>query len=152
MVALLSVSWATKGGGTLVNEPWRRRVLYIAGVWNVLGGVSALVDPTRHFSQLYNAALSLGEPLQAFFYRATWINVIAWGIGYILAGRIPTARLPILAAGGAGKVAYFGACLSLCVSGVGNAMLLSAGLVDLVFAACFASVLWSQRSGPPPVG
>ena len=135
-----------------MNEPWRRRILYMAAAWNVLGGVSALVDPTRHFAQLYNAALSLGEPLQEFFFRATWINVIAWGIGYVLAGRSPAARLPILAAGGAGKVAYLGACLSLFVSGVGNAMLLSAGLIDLVFAACFASVLWSQRPGSPPVG
>ena len=132
-----------------MTETWQRRVLYFVGVWNILGGASALVDPTRHFAQLYSAGLSLGDPLQAFFFRATWINVIAWGVGYILAGRSPAARLPILTAGGAGKLAYFGACLALFFSGVGNAMLLAAGVVDVLFAGFFAYVLWIQRTGHP---
>ena len=64
-----------------MTETWRRRVLYVAGAWNVVGGASALADPARPFAQLYGAALSLADPLQAFFFRATWINVIAWGSG-----------------------------------------------------------------------
>ena len=134
-----------------MSEPWIRRVLYLVGAWNVLGGVSALADPTRHFGQLYATSLSLGDPLQAFFFRATWINVTAWGIGYILAGRHPGARGPVLIAGGAGKLVYFGACVMLFSSGAGSTMLLAAGVLDVLFAAFFAYAVHVSRTGHPAV-
>jgi hypothetical protein len=134
-----------------MGESWRRRVLYLAGAWNVLRGISALADPARHFDQLYNGALSLGDPLQAFFFRATWINVIAWGLGYILAGRYPAARGPVLLAGGAGKLAYFGACLALFSSGSGSTMLLVSGVLDVIFAGFFVYVVWSRQAGQPAI-
>ena len=124
-----------------MTETLARRVLYFAGAWNIIGGAGALADPARHFAQLYNGALSLDDPLQAFFFRATWINVIAWGIGYLLAGRYRTARGPVLVAGGAGKLAYFVACLALFVSGSGGAMLLTAGILDVFFAGFFVYIL-----------
>jgi hypothetical protein len=132
-----------------VSETWRRRLLYVAGAWNVIGGVSALADPARHFAQLYGAALSLDDPLQAFFFRATWINVIAWGLGYILAARHPAARGPVLMAGGVGKLVYFAACLALVGSGRGSTVLLASGVLDVVVAGCFFCILWRQRPGPP---
>ena len=141
-----------RSGGTFVPESWNRRVLYLAGAWNVFGGTGALLDPTKHFAQLYSASLALDDPLQAFFFRATWINVIAWGIGYILAALNPSARLPILCAGGAGKLAYFGACVALYFSGVGNAILLAAGVVDVLFAGFFAHVVWPRRTGRQTAG
>ena len=124
-----------------MTETWKRRALYFAGAWNIIGGATALADPAQHFAQMYQGSLSLGDPLQAFFFRATWINVIAWGLGYILAGRYPTARLPVLAAGSAGKLAYFVACLALFMSGSGGAMLLAAGILDVMFAGFFVYVL-----------
>lgn len=125
-----------------MSEAWRARALYLAGAWNILGGVSALADPGQHFAQLYKGALSLDDPIQAFFFRATWINVIAWGVGYILAGRHPAARGPVLIAGGAGKLAYFGACLALFLGGSGSNMLLATGMLDVIVAVFFAYVLW----------
>ena len=131
-----------------MSERWKKGILYVAGGWNVLGGMSALLAPYKHFDQLYNGALILGDPLQAFFFQATWINVIAWGIGYILAGIHVHARLPILLAGGMGKVAYFLACVSLFRSGVGTNASIAFGALDLLFACFFFYVLWSQRHGP----
>ena len=61
-----------------MSETWQRRVLYIAGAWNMIGGAGALADPRAHFAQFYTTALSLQDPLQAFFFRTTWINAIAW--------------------------------------------------------------------------
>jgi len=139
-----------------MTERWKQAVLYVAASWNVLGGVSALLDPASHFRQLYFGALRLDDPLQAFFFRAVWINVIAWGVGYALAARWPVARAPILVAGGLGKLAYFGACVALFAAGGGGTPLLTAGALDLAFAAMFASVLWLGRPGhslagrPPP--
>jgi hypothetical protein len=135
-----------------MSEAWRRWGLYLAGVWNLVGGATALVDPARHFAQLYGTALSLADPLQAFFYRATWINVIAWGVGYILAARHRTGRPPILIAGGLGKLAYAAACVGLVVNGIGGAALLASGVLDLLFAAFFAAVLWLPRQGPSDPG
>ena len=131
-----------------MSETWKKAILYVAAGWNVLGGVSALLDPARHFGQLYRGALSLDDPLQAFFFRAVWINVIAWGVGYAIAARRPQARGPILLAGGLGKLAYFGACLALFARGGGGVPLLVAGLVDLILAGLFAAVLL-LRAGRP---
>jgi hypothetical protein len=131
-----------------VSETWRRWGLYLAGAWNVVGGLAALADPTRHFGQLFGTALSLDDPLQAFFYRATWINVIAWGVGYALAARHRAGRAPVLIAGGAGKIAYAAACVGLYAHGIGRAALLVSGALDLLFAAFFAAVVWGPRGGP----
>ena len=127
---------------------WTRNILYFAGAWNVIGGLSALLSPDKHFAQLYTGSLQLGDPLQAFFFRATWINVIAWGIGYILAAKLPATRQTILAAGGAGKLAYFAACFSLYRSGAGNEMLLAAGIFDVAFAALFFSMIRGKEAEP----
>lgn len=129
-----------------MSETWRRRILIVAGLWNLFGGASALADPGGHFAQLYTTALDLDDPLTRFFYRAVWINVVAWGLGYLLAAFRPAARLPILAAGGAGKAAYGAACLALVAAGVGNTMLLAAGVLDFLFAGCFAYLVWPRRA------
>jgi hypothetical protein len=101
---------------------------------------------------MYSGALSLDDPLQAFFFRATWINVIAWGIGYVLAGRLSAAwRSP--SSRRRRREAYFGACLPIFLSGRGGrTMLLATGIFDVIFAAFFAHVLWLRRPGKPAVG
>jgi ABC-type Mn2+/Zn2+ transport system permease subunit len=124
-----------------VNETWQRRALYVAGAWNIIGGAGALADPAGHFAQFYTTALSLQDPLQAFFFRTTWINAIAWGMGYAMAGRFAFARVPLLVAGGGGKVAYCGACIGLFATGVGNGWLLATGIADVLFAGLFAAIL-----------
>jgi hypothetical protein len=129
-----------------VKENWIRRFLYFVGAWNVLGGLIALADPSRHFAQLYKTSLSLNDPLQLFFFRATWINVIAWGIGYILAARYPSGRTPILLAGATGKMVYFVACLALYLSGTGGVTLLVFGIFDVIFAALFFFAVQMQKN------
>jgi hypothetical protein len=123
---------------------WPRILLLLAAAWNIVGGLSALLDPAQHFAQLYTAALALDDPLQAFFYRCTWINVIAWGLGYVLAAFLPPSRTAILAAGAAGKSAYFLACAALYASGIGKSGLLLAGVVDVLFALAFLALLWRR--------
>ena len=124
-----------------MNETWQRSALYVAGAWNIIGGASALANPGAHFTQFYTSALSLNDPLQAFFFRTTWINAIAWGAGYAMAGRFASARVPVLAAGGGGKLAYCGACVGLYVTGVGNVWLLGTGIADVLLAMLFAAIL-----------
>ena len=128
-----------------MTETLQRRALYLAGVWNIIGGAGALANPAGHFAQFYTSSLSLGDPLQAFFFRTTWINAMAWGIAYTMAGRHDHARLPVLAAGGAGKLAYCGACIGLFVTGVGNRWLLATGIADVLFAALFAYIVIQRR-------
>jgi hypothetical protein len=125
-----------------MTEGWRQLVLSLAAIWNLVCGIGGLVDPKSHFAQLYTAQLSLDDPLQAFFYQATWVNFIAWAIAYLLVTRDAAVRTPVLFAGGVGKIAYFGVALILYQSGVGTTMLLIAGVVDLVFAGLFMYILW----------
>ena len=128
-----------------MNEVTRRWILYVAAAWNVLGGVLALLDPAKHFSQAYSASLDLSQPLQLFFFRCVWINVIAWGVAYALAAIWPASRRTVLVAGGAGKLFYAAACVALFVSGVGKPMVLVAAIVDTVFAAAFAAIVLRDR-------
>jgi len=127
-----------------MSDIWPRRLLLVAAAWNILGSASALFDPEKHFAQLFTASLSLNDPLQLFFFRCTWINVIAWGVGYSLAAFLPGARVPVLAAGAAGKLFYFAACWSAFAGGVGKPALLVAGVADLLFVGLFAFILVAQ--------
>jgi len=120
-----------------MSNSLQKWVLIVAGIWNLLG-VSALFDPAKHFQQLYTTSLSLNEPLQLFFYRCTWINVIAWGIGYLVAAFSATSRKAILIAGGAGKFVYALACFSLFSTGIGKPFLVVTGVIDMLFASLFA--------------
>jgi hypothetical protein len=138
---------ASETAGSIRSELIASKVLLpIAAAWNILGGTMALLDPARHLSRMYYQAFQLSEPFAEFFFRCTWINVIAWGVGYLLAAFIPTARTPILAAGGIGKIAYFLACAALFRSGVGKPAILATGVCDVLFAAAFAWILLGRRA------
>ncbi len=131
-----------------MTETWQKRLLLLAAAWNLAGGASALWDPAQHFAQLYTGALALDQPLQLFFYRCTWINVMAWGLAYLLAAWWPAGRKAVLIAGAAGKSVYFLACLSLFDAGAGKGVLLAAGVFDLILAALFV-VAATSREGRP---
>ena len=127
-----------------MSSHWTTRWLALAAAWNIIGGVAALWNPGQHFALLYVSTLSLADPLQLFFYRCTWINVIAWGLAYALAAGMSESRRALLLAGAIGKSAYCVACIALFLSGGGTRMLLAAGAVDLLLALLFIAGL---RSG-----
>jgi hypothetical protein len=131
-----------------MNEGWKRRLLLIAAAWNLVGGAMPLFDPGHHFDQMYRGALTLDDPVQAFFFRLTWINVLAWGLGYLIAARSPGARGPILLAGAAGKAAWFAACVALFRAGTGTPVLLATGSADLIFAGMFLFILRNEPARP----
>jgi hypothetical protein len=74
---------------------------------------------------MYAVAPVPGDALLDFFYRSTWINVLAWGVGYLVAAFVPASRAAVLLAGAAGKAAYFVACVALVTSGVGRPLVLA---------------------------
>lgn len=84
------------------------------------------------------------DALLMFFYRCTWINVLAWGLAYLLAALWPQSRKAVLTAGAAGKAAYFVACAALFSTDVGRPLVLVFGLGDLLMAALFVWALLSQ--------
>jgi hypothetical protein len=131
-----------------MNETWIKRMLLASAAWNIIGAAASLADPAQHFSQMYTAAPAVDDALLMFFYRCTWINVLAWGLAYLLAAYWPQSRKAVLAAGAAGKAVYFVACAALVSSGAGRPLVLAFGLGDLIMAALFAWALLSQgRSG-----
>ena len=134
-----------------MSELRTKWLLLMAAAWNILGAGSALFDPARHFAQLYTASLSLVDPMQLFFYRCTWINVMAWGAAYAIAAMLPGSRTAVLAAGAVGKLAYFAACVALFLSGTGKGILLAAGVVDLLLALLFAAALMWRHQAVPSV-
>lgn len=129
-----------------MNETWIKRMLLLSAAWNITGGVTSLADPANHFAQMYTLApAAADDALLMYFYVCTWINVLAWGVAYGLAAFWPQSRAAVPAAGGAGKAAYFFACVGLVVCGVGKPLVLAFGLGDLLMAAFFALALVSQR-------
>jgi hypothetical protein len=85
------------------------------------------------------------DALLMYFYQCTWINVLAWGLAYLLAAFSPQSRKAVLAAGAAGKAVYFVACAALVASGAGRPLVLAFGLGDLLMAVLFVWALLSQR-------
>jgi hypothetical protein len=128
-----------------VNETWTKRMLLASAAWNIAGGVTSLADPINHFEQMYNVAPAANDALLMYFYQCTWINVLAWGLAYLLAAFWTRSRTAVLTAGGLGKAVYFLACMSLVASGVGKPLVLAFGLGDLLMAALFAWALLSQQ-------
>jgi hypothetical protein len=133
-----------------MSETWQKRVLILAAAWNLLGGAASLVDPAAHFAQMYHGALDLSDPLQRFFFTSVWIAVMAWGAAYLAAAFAPAARGAVMAAGGLGKVVYFGACLALYLEGAAKpALVMAAGLGDLGIASLFALALFGLARPQP---
>jgi hypothetical protein len=132
----------------LMNETWTRRLLTGAAAWNLIGGITSLLDPAGHYAQMYTTAPPAGDALSSYFYQCTWINVIAWGLAYLHAAFSPQSRLSVLAAGGIGKAMYFVACATLVLSGAGKPLVLLFGLGDLAMAVLFACAYFSQRQRP----
>lgn len=126
-------------------QGWMKWSLIGAAIWNIFGGLSALADPAMHFSQLYTGEISLSDPLQLYFFRCVWINVIAWGVGYALAAFVRGPHTAILVAGALGKLFYCGACFALFSTGTSKGMLVFAGVVDLFFGSLFATMVTRQR-------
>lgn len=135
-----------------MNERWTKRLLLASAAWNITGGVTSLADPAHHFEQMYAVAPAANDPLLTYFYQCTWINVLAWGLAYLLAAFWTRSRAAVLTAGGLGKAVYFLACASLVASGVGKPLVLAFGLGDLLMAALFAWALLSQRRSERKVG
>lgn len=130
-----------------MNESWTKRMLLASAAWNLTGGVTSLADPANHFRQMYNATPAVNDAPLMYFYQCTWVNVLAWGLAYLLAAFWPQSRKAVLAAGGVGKAVYFLACAELVASGVGKPLVLVFGLGDLLTAALFAWALLSMRRG-----
>jgi hypothetical protein len=128
-----------------VNETWIKRMLLASAAWNITGGITSLADPANHFRQMYTVAPAANDALLMYFYQCTWINVLAWGLAYLLAAFWPLSRKAVLVAGAAGKAVYFVACAALVAAGVGRPLVLAFGLGDLLMAALFAWALLSQR-------
>jgi hypothetical protein len=128
-----------------VNETWIKRMLVASAAWNITGGATSLADPAHHFQQMYNLTPAVNDALLMYFYQCTWINVLAWGLAYLLAAFWPRSRQAVLVAGGAGKAVYFLACAALVASGAGKPLVLAFGLGDLLMAALFGWAWLSQR-------
>ena len=127
-----------------MNETWIKRMLLASAAWNITGAATSLADPAQHFTQMYTVTPAADDALLMFFYRCTWINVLAWGLAYVLAALWPQSRKAVLTAGAAGKAAYFVACAALFSTDVGRPLVLVFGLGDLLMAALFVWALLSQ--------
>jgi hypothetical protein len=132
-----------------VNDTWIKRLLLGSALWNLTGGATSLADPAHHFAQMYNVAPAANDALLMYFYQCTWINVLAWGLAYLVAAFRPQTRSSVLLAGGIGKAVYFLACAALVASGVGKPLVLLFGLGDLAMAGLFAWALVSQARRQP---
>lgn len=128
-----------------MNETWTKRMLLASAAWNITGGVVSLADPANHFKQMYTVAPAANDAVLMFFYQCTWINVLAWGLAYLLAALWAPSRKAVLVAGAAGKAVYFAACAALVLSGAGRPLVLAFGLCDLLMAALFVWALLSQQ-------
>lgn len=122
------------------NEHFYANAFKIGAVWN--WGAAAL------FAFAYQPMfelLNMQQPTQLFFLQGFCLAVFLFGLGYYWVGVNLAENRAIVVLGTIGKVGVFALLLLHALAGSVHPLLISAGVVDLVFAMIYSRFLVVTR-------
>ena len=122
----------------MTDASWRR-LFTIAALFNLVGGIPALVAPNVVLARLGMAPLP-----HDLFVRTSGLMIVLFGIGYWLVGR-DFSRRELAWLGAVGKVGAFLLFLSAWRGGTLPFRGFALGIADLFFAGAFLAFLFSTR-------
>ncbi len=82
-----------------MNLIWQKRVLKIAGVYNILWGASVVVMPNFFFEMV-----GMELPNYPWLWQVLGMVIGVYGVGYYIAGFNPVQHWPIVLVGFLGKI------------------------------------------------
>lgn len=118
---------------------YRKPILQISAIGNIVAGIMAIALPAFHFKQMF----AVLPPEQAMFpfimmYHYTfWGIVIIMGIGYWMTALTPNDNRAVLFLGGAGKLVCAITWLALFMMGHGNWLMIAGTAYDGLFGILF---------------
>jgi hypothetical protein len=146
----------------MTTPRWMRRVLILAGLYNLVWGFVVVVFPTFsfRFSGLYNSEYDLASARYLPLWQCIGMVVGVYGIGYLIAATEPTRHWPIVLVGFLGKVfGPIGAFLGIARGDLPATMLWTNVFNDFIWLVPFALILMHsyqvklhRLSQPPPGG
>jgi len=121
------------------------RILFLlGGIWNIVMSLGLWIlgslDPSKF--ELFGMV----APSTLFFFHATMGFIFTFGIGYIIVSRNTRENHAIVILGVISKSMFFVDCAVTVSLGQANGILLTAGIVDLLFAILFVEFLNSARA------
>jgi len=125
-----------------VDTRYAARVFGVAGVFNVLVGLSGLLVPDLVLSRI-----GIGRPENPIFVQLAFGLILLLGIGYWLVARHPERNHDLMLLGALGKLFVFPFMLWAWSQGHAGVHAVGAGFGDLVFAVLFFDVLRRMRGG-----
>ena len=133
----MNVSPASQPPRAKVLRPWMRVVLWIAGVYNLLAGLTMLVFYHEGFK-----LLGLAKPAFVMPVQLVGVLVGIFGVGYLLVARDPLTNRNILALGAASKtLGPLLACWYIAIGVLPAMFLVVLFWADLVYVPPFL-VIW----------
>lgn len=81
------------------SEQWMSKLLILAGIYNILFGIFALIFPNAYFQ-----ISGMQAPLYPQIWQCVGMIVGVYGIGYLIASTAPTRHWPIVLVGLLGKI------------------------------------------------
>ena len=114
----------------------------IAGCWNLLGAVDAILRPALNLEKYYG--VQTDDFITIFLNRAFWIVVLIFGIGYFLIAINPILFYGIIVLGIIGKIAVAVSWIYLFKIGKGERISIFAASGDLLFTVFFLLCLFSD--------
>lgn len=113
-------------------------VFTIGGIWGLI-----IITPLFFLEGPITAA---SQPFSHpdFFYGFL-ASTVAWQVGYLVIGRDPARFRPFMLIGAAGKVIYFGACVTLFLAGRVQPLAPLVTAPDLLLAALYV-IAWVRTA------
>ena len=87
-----------------LNSKFWKIVFIIAGIYTAGGVLPGIIDPSQAFTNMTGAVTD--DYYTLFWFRAGWLTVFAFGVGYFLVSRNPSRHPGIVIAGGLGKLFF----------------------------------------------
>mgnify|MGYP000152981772 CR=1 FL=1 len=128
-----------------LNSKFWKIVFIVAAIYTGGGVLQGIINPGSAFTLMTGATTD--DYYTLFFFRAGWLTVFAFGVGYFLVSRNPSRYPGVVVAGGLGKLFFAVHVFLNYASGKFTVMTLAAAVGDVVFVILFVLFLKNYWEG-----
>ena len=126
------------------NAKYYKILFLIAGIWNI-GAAIPCWTGSVFMPDTFFKMFGMPPAVSLFPFHAMFWFILALGIGYIIVSRDIAKNHGIIFIGMLAKILFFIDCIITLISKEANIMLLTTGIVDLIFAVLFIEFLLKTR-------
>jgi hypothetical protein len=126
------------------NAKYYKTLFLIAGIWNIGAAIPCWIGSV-FMPDMFFKMFGMPSAVSLFPFHAMFWFILAFGIGYLIVSCDITKNHGIIFIGMLAKILFFIDCIITLISKEANIMLLTTGIVDLIFAALFIEFLLKTK-------